>query len=121
MLKKGTGKILNTSSIRGLPHTGREGVMPYSAAKAAVINFTKTLAKELAPNIQVNNIAPGFVYTPYYDSLSEDVKKNFIKGTAIKRFINVDEIAKAFLYLATADAVTGETLVVDGGFTLKIE
>lgn len=120
MLKNKKGKILNTSSIRGLPSTGREGIMAYSAAKAAVVNFTKTLSKLLAPNVQVNAIAPGFVYTPNYDPMPEKVKESFISGSLIKRWINVKEIAEAYLYLATADAVTGQVLVVDGGFTLKV-
>lgn len=94
--------------------------MPYSAAKSAVNGFTKTLAKELSPNIRVNAVAPGFVYTPNYDSMSEDVKKEFIENSIIKRWIQVEEIAEAFLYLATAEAVTGGILTVDGGFTLKI-
>jgi 3-oxoacyl-[acyl-carrier protein] reductase len=64
MLKASRGVILNTTSIRGIEHTGREGIMAYSAAKAAAISFTKTLAKELAPNIRVNAVAPGFVITP---------------------------------------------------------
>lgn len=119
MTEKGHGKILNTASIRGLESTGREGIMPYSAAKAAVINFTKTLAKEVAPKIQVNAVAPGFVYTPYYDAMSDEVKKKFIDNTYLKRWISVEEIADAFVYLAKADAITGEVLVVDAGFTLK--
>ena len=120
MLAKGEGKILNTTSIRGIAHTGREGIMAYSAAKAAVINFTKTLAKELAPTISVNAVAPGFVYTPNYDTVPQEQKDAFIRATTIKRFIHVDEIADAFLYLASTNAVTGEVLVVDGGFTLKL-
>ncbi|PIE36123.1 beta-ketoacyl-ACP reductase [candidate division KSB3 bacterium] len=120
MLKKGEGKIINTSSVRGLPHGGREGLMPYSSAKAAMINFTKTLAKDLAPNITVNAVAPGFVYTPNYDDFPQELKEAFMAATPIRRFIDVDEIADAFLYLATANSVTGEVLVVDGGFTLKL-
>lgn len=120
MLKNKKGKILNTASIRGLSSTGREGIMPYSAAKAAVINFTKTLAKELAPYINVNAVAPGFTYTPYYESIGEEFKKAFIDGTLLKRWISVKEIAETFLYLATADAITGQILVVDAGFTLKM-
>ena len=119
MKEKGKGKIINTASIRGISHTGREGIMAYSAAKAAVINFTKTLAKELAPNITVNAVAPGFVITPNYDSLSEEIKKQFIEGTLIKRWIQPDEMADAYLFLATSDIVTGQVIVVDGGFTLK--
>lgn len=119
MRAKGEGKIINTTSVRGLPHTGREGIMAYSAAKAALINFTKTLAKELAPQITVNAVAPGFVYTPNYDKFPQEVKDAFMDATPLHRFIHVDEIAEAFLYLASTNAVTGEVLVVDGGFTLK--
>lgn len=119
MLKKGGGKIITTGSIRGLGHTGRAGIMAYSAAKAALINFTKTLAKELAPKITVNIVAPGFVYTPSYDDMPQETVDGFIGGTLIKRFIEADEIADAFLFLAGAEAITGEVLIVDGGFTLK--
>lgn len=120
MLEKGEGKIINTSSVRGIAHSGREGLMAYSAAKAALINFTKTLAKDLAPNITVNAVAPGFVYTPNYDNFPQELKDAFMAATPIHRFIRVDDIADAFLYLATANSVTGEVLVVDGGFTLKL-
>ena len=119
MIKKGSGKILNTSSIRGLDGTGREGVMPYSCAKAAVINFTKTLAKQLAPKIQVNSVAPGFVKTPPFDEVSQEMKDDFISKSYLKRWIMPKEIAEAFLYLSTADAATGEVLVIDAGYTLK--
>lgn len=120
MKEKGSGVILNTTSIRGIEHTGREGIMPYSTAKAAAISFTKTLAKELAPHVRVNAVAPGFVITPNYDKTPQEVKDQFIDGTLIKRWIQPEEIAEAFLYLATAEAVTGANLVVDGGFTLKV-
>lgn len=116
MLDKGVGVILNTTSIRGLEHGGRPTAMAYSTAKAATISFTKNLAKELAPNIRVNAVAPGFTLTPNYDQDSPMVK-SFIEGTLIKRWIQPDEIAEALLYLATAKAVTGENLVVDGGYT----
>lgn len=119
MLSKGAGKILNTASIRGLDSTGREGIMAYSAAKAAVINFTKTLAKELAPQIQVNAVAPGFVETPPFDQVPQETKDRFIENTILKRWIRPEEIAEAFLYLATADSATGEVLVIDAGYTLK--
>lgn len=114
------GSIINTSSIRGLDVAGREGIMAYSAAKAAVINFTKTLAKELAPNITVNAVIPGFVYTPNYDSMDEALKQQFLDNTLIKRFIETREIADAYLYLAETRVVTGEALTVDGGFNLKL-
>ena len=117
MLEKGTGVILNTTSIRGLEHGGRPTAMAYSTAKAATISLTKNLAKELAPNIRVNAVAPGFTLTPNYDQSSPMVK-SFIDGTLIKRWVQPEEIAEAFLYLAAAEAITGENLVVDGGYTV---
>jgi 3-oxoacyl-[acyl-carrier protein] reductase len=119
MQKKGSGRIVNMASIRGLENSGRTGVMPYSAAKAAVINFTKTLAKELAPNILVNAVAPGFTLTSAFDNVPEEKVKGFVEGTLIKRWLTPEEVADAFLYLAGADGITGEILVIDGGWTLK--
>jgi 3-oxoacyl-[acyl-carrier protein] reductase len=118
MLEKDSGVILNTTSIRGLEHGGRPTAMAYSTAKAATISFTKNLAKELAPKIRVNAVAPGFTLTPNYDQDSPMVK-GFIDGTLIKRWIQPEEIAEALIYLATAKAVTGENLIVDGGYTTQ--
>lgn len=120
MLKKGQGNIINTASVRGIEHTGREGIMAYSAAKAGLINFTKTLAKELAPNILVNAIAPGFVYTHNFAKMPQELVDSFINATLIKRFIQPEEIAESYLFLAQSNIITGEDLVVDGGFTLKV-
>ncbi len=119
MQQHGGGSIINTTSVRGIEHTGREGLMAYSAAKAAMISFTKTLAKDLAPSITVNAVAPGFVMTRNYDHMSPDQTSSFINQTQLKRFIEVDEIADAYLYLAGTPVVTGHVLVVDGGFILK--
>ncbi|ORC37715.1 hypothetical protein B4O97_01555 [Marispirochaeta aestuarii] len=119
MIDKGKGSIINTVSVRGFDHTGREGIMAYSAAKAALINFTKTLAKELAPGICVNAVSPGFVLTSAYDTAPEEVKKGFIESTMIKRWIQPEELAEAYLYLAGQSAATGTVLGVDGGFLLK--
>lgn len=118
MFERGSGTIINTASIRGLPHGGREGAIPYSACKAAVINFTKTLAKALAPKITVNAVAPGYTLTSSYDGVSQEMKDAFIASTLIKRWLSVDEVADAFLYLAQADGITGEVLVIDGGCTV---
>ncbi len=120
MKKQGYGKIINTASVRGLGHTGRPGIMAYSAAKAAVINFTKTLAKELAPDVTVNAVAPGFVDTPYMNTVSAELKEQWLSNIPLKRFISTNEIADAYLYLARSDIVTGEILIADAGFTLKI-
>ena len=121
MLAQKSGKIVNISSIRGIDHCGREGVMDYSASKGAVINLTKTMAKELAPHINVNTVAPGHTITEMTQPLPEEVKKNMIEGSYLKRMAQPEDIAKAILFLASDDAnfITGQLLLVDGGFSLK--
>lgn len=113
------GAIINTSSVRGLEHTGREGIMAYSASKAALINFTKTLAKQLAPDISVNAVVPGFVHVPGYDSMPKELIDVFISNTLIGRFITPEELSEAFVFLASSPAITGQNLIIDGGFSLK--
>jgi len=117
MEKQGYGKILNTSSIRGAEHGGRAIV--YAASKAGINSFTKTLAKQVAPKIQVNAVAPGFVKTRSYDKMSKELMDYFIDQTYLKRWVTEDEIADAFIFLAKNDAMTGQVIYVDGGFTLK--
>jgi 3-oxoacyl-[acyl-carrier protein] reductase len=117
MLKQGHGKILNTSSIRGWQFGGRLPV--YAASKAGVNNFTSTLAKELAPNIHVNAVAPGYVRTRVYDSKSEAELAAYPEQTKLKRFIEPEEIADAFVFLAQNDAITGQVIYVDAGLMLK--
>jgi 3-oxoacyl-[acyl-carrier protein] reductase len=119
MLAKGAGKIINTSSIRGIDYAGVKVAIAYSSAKAALISFSKTLAKELAPRVNVNVVAPGFVRTQNYERMRPEIKERMLNTTPIGRFISMDEIADAFLFLASADAITGQVLLVDGGFTLK--
>ena len=121
MLKQRSGKIINISSIRGIDHCGREGIMDYSASKAAVINLTKTMAKELAPHINVNTVAPGHTLTEMTQPLPVEVKKTMIEGSYLKRMAQPEDIAKAILFLASDDAnfITGQLLLVDGGFSLK--
>lgn len=119
MKEKGSGHIINTASMRGLEHGGRIGAMAYSAAKAALINFTKTLAKELAPNILVNAVAPGFTFSSAFDNVPEAMKTEFINGTLLKKWIMPDELADAFIYLASNKSITGEVLVIDAGWTLN--
>jgi len=121
MLKQKSGKIVNISSIRGIDHCGREGIMDYSASKAAVINLTKTMAKELAPHINVNTVAPGHTLTEMTQPLPDEIKKTMIEGSYLKRMAQPEDIAKAILFLASDDAnfITGQLLLVDGGFSLK--
>lgn len=117
MKKQGHGKILNTSSVRGWGPGGRAPV--YAAMKAAVNSFTKTFAKMVAPEIQVNAVGPGFVRTRTYDAFSDEMIKSFIDSTYLKRFVTQEEIADAFVFLAKNDAMTGQVIYVDAGFTLK--
>lgn len=117
MQKQGYGKILNTSSIRGAEHGGRSVV--YAASKAGLNSFTKTLAKMIAPTIQVNAVAPGFVKTRNYDKMTQEQIQSFIDQTYLKRWVTEDEIADAFIFLAKNDAMTGQVIYVDAGFTLK--
>lgn len=117
MQKQGYGKILNTSSIRGAEHGGRSVV--YAASKAGLNSFTKTLAKMVAPNIQVNAVAPGFVKTRNYDKMTPEQIQTFIDQTYLKRWVTEEEIADAFVFLAKNDAMTGQVIYVDAGFTLK--
>jgi 3-oxoacyl-[acyl-carrier protein] reductase len=117
MQKQGHGKILNTSSVRGWEGGGRAPV--YAAMKAAVNSFTKTFAKMVAPDIQVNAVGPGFVKTRTYDTMSPEMIEGFIESTYLKRWVTQDEIADAFVFLAKNDGITGQVIYVDAGFTLK--
>jgi 3-oxoacyl-[acyl-carrier protein] reductase len=121
MLEQKYGKIVNISSIRGIGHCGREGVMDYSASKTAVIGLTKTMAKELAPYINVNSVAPGHTKTEMTAPLPDEIKQNMIEGSYLKRMAEPEDIAKAILFMASGDAdfITGQVLLVDGGFSLK--
>ena len=84
-------------------------------------SVTKTMAKQLAPHINVNTVAPGHTNTEMIKSLPEEIRKNMIEGSYLKRLAKPQEIAKAILFLASNDAdfITGQLLLVDGGFSLK--
>lgn len=117
MEKQGSGKIINTTSIRGWEFGGRAPV--YAAAKAGINNFTCTFAKQVAPKIQVNAVAPGFVKTRSYDTMSDEQVQGFIDSTYLKRWVTIEEIAHAFVFLAENDAMTGQVIYVDAGYMLK--
>lgn len=115
------GKIVNVASIRGLENCARKDMVDYSVSKAGVINLTKSLAKELTPlGINVNAVAPAITRTDLVKNLSIEAQKKAVEGSLIKRMANPDEIAKAILFLSSADAnyITGEVLVIDGGYNL---
>ncbi len=121
MLEAKRGTIINIASVRGLEHCGREPIMDYSAAKAAMISFTMTLAKQLAPHVTVNAVGPGHTKTDIWKKLSQDVKDKMLAGTPLARFAEPEDIANAVVFFASDEAsfITGQHLVVDGGFQLK--
>jgi NAD(P)-dependent dehydrogenase (short-subunit alcohol dehydrogenase family) len=113
----GGGRIISTASINGF--RGVENLVGYNVAKAGVIEMTKTMAVELAPHrITVNAIAPAQIDTRLTRGFSEDAKERRVARIPLARFGEVDEVAKAALFLASDDAsyVTGHTLAVDGGY-----
>jgi NAD(P)-dependent dehydrogenase (short-subunit alcohol dehydrogenase family) len=113
----GGGRIMITASINGF--RGVENLVGYNVAKAGVIELTKTMAVELAPHrITVNAIAPAQIDTRLTRAFSDDAKQRRISRIPLGRFGDVDEVAKAALFLASDDAsyVTGHTLAVDGGY-----
>lgn len=120
MMKKRRGRIINITSVVGL--AGQAGQTNYSASKAGMIGFTKSLAKEVgARNITVNAVAPGFIPTDLTNVLPEDQIKLIADNTPLKRLGSSEEVAYAVLYLASDEAafVTGQVLSVDGGLVMQ--
>lgn len=116
-LQSGGGVIVNTASMYGL--VGAAGSAAYNAAKAGVVNFTRSIALEYANrNIRINAICPGFIDTPI---LGDTDRNGLIEATPMKRLGKPEEIAKAVLFLASDDSsfMTGSALVVDGGYTAQ--
>lgn len=114
-----SGSIVNLTSTVGL--LGSQYVLPYSCAKNGIVALTKSLAKELAPVIRVNAVAPSNVMTDMTKGAGDELIERMKQNTPLKRIADPDELAKAILFLASDDAsyITGETLVVDGGYSLK--
>ena len=119
MMKQRSGSIINITSVVG--ETGNAGQANYAAAKAGLIGFTKSVAKELASrNIRCNAIAPGCIETDMTAVLGEDTVDAMIKTIPMGRVAQPEEVAKAVLFLASDDAsyITGQTLNVDGGMVM---
>ena len=116
MIKNKKGRIINISSISGL--MGNPGQVNYSASKAGIIGFSKSLAKELASrNITVNTLCPGFIESDMTDAMNENQIQSALEMIPTKRFGTSSEVANTALFLASknADYITGQTLSVDGG------
>jgi 3-oxoacyl-[acyl-carrier protein] reductase len=116
MMKDRRGRIVNITSIVGI--TGNPGQVNYSAAKAGLLGFTKSLAKEVASrNITVNAVAPGFIDTDMTRALTEDQRTALQAQIPLGRMGSADDIAQAVLFLVSPAGgyITGETLHVNGG------
>ena len=119
MMKQRYGRIVNITSVVGL--SGNAGQANYSASKAGLIGFTKSLAKELGSrNITVNAVAPGYITTVLTDVLSEEYKQAAIKATPMGRLGTPEDIANAVAFLVSDQAsfITGQVLSVDGGMVM---
>ena len=119
MMKKRDGRIINISSVVG--RSVNAGQTNYSASKAGIIGFTKSLAKEIGSrNILVNAVAPGFIKTEMTESLPEEVKENINKSIPIKRMGNVRDVANVVKFLASEDSsyITGQVINIDGGMLM---
>jgi 3-oxoacyl-[acyl-carrier protein] reductase len=120
LLKEAKGCVVNTASIVGL----RPGPqpLPYAASKAAVVNLTKTLAWNLGPEIRVNAVAPGWMEGDWMKRMLKDKYDDLMgkraKATPLKRVVTADDVAETMMSLVQSNRfVTGEVIVIDGGFT----
>lgn len=111
-------KIINISSLYGEAYSGNPDLIQYSAAKAAMHNWSMNIAKELAPHILVNCVAPGWTKTPAWEGTPQERLQACEERTPIGRFITSEEVAHTVIFLAENDAMTGEILHIDGGVRL---
>jgi len=119
MIRNKKGSIINLSSIIGT--NGSKGQSIYSASKAAVIGFTKSLSKELGPlNIRVNSIAPGFIMTGMTEGITDCVIQENLKSISMGRLGSTKDVANVILFLASdlSEYVTGQVIGVDGGMVI---
>ena len=119
MIKRRRGRIINITSVVGL--TGQAGQTNYAAAKAGMIGFAKSLAREVGSrNITVNSVAPGFIPTTLTEVLPAEMIEKVVKNTPLGRLGSVEDVAHAVLFLASDEAafITGQVLTIDGGLVM---
>ena len=119
MMKAREGRIINVSSVVGI--SGNAGQSNYSASKAGIIGFTKSLAKELASrNILVNAVAPGFIETDMTKVLKDEVKEKIAEQIPLRREGKTEEVANVVKFLASDDSsyITGQVINIDGGMLM---
>ncbi len=119
MLERKSGKIVHISSIKGFPHTA--GRAAFAASKAAILTLTASMAKEFAPHILVNCVAPGFTETETTKRAWSERIYQQISKSPLGRAAQPEEIAEVLLFLASdkANYITGQTIVVDGGYSIS--
>ncbi|MDA1273722.1 MAG: 3-oxoacyl-[acyl-carrier-protein] reductase [Verrucomicrobia bacterium] len=118
-LKQRSGRIINVASIIGL--IGNAGQCNYAASKAALIGFTKSIARELAPRgVTVNAIAPGFIETDMTAAMKAEMRQELLRKIPLNSLGQPDDVANAALFLASVSAryITGQVLTVDGGMVM---
>jgi 3-oxoacyl-[acyl-carrier protein] reductase len=116
MMKQRFGRVVNVSSVAGV--SGNAGQANYASAKAGLIGFTKTVAREMASrNITCNAVAPGFVPTDLTNALLGQMEETILKQIPLGRFGTVEDVANAIAFLVSEDAsyITGQVLQIDGG------
>ncbi len=119
MMKKRYGKIVNIASVVGI--SGNVGQANYSASKAGVIGFTRSIAKELGSRgINVNAVAPGFIETDMTHVLEDNIKDEMIKSIPLNRAGKPEDVANVVVFLCSekADYITGQVIQVDGGMLI---
>ena len=113
-------KIVNITSLYGNLQGGSAQYLQYSAFKAALANVTTTLNKATAPQVIVNAVAPGYTETPAWAGAPTEVKEALARTTSIGRFVTVEEVAHAVVFIAENDALVGQVLTLDGGTSLRV-
>jgi 3-oxoacyl-[acyl-carrier protein] reductase len=119
MMRRRSGSIVNVSSIVGL--RGNPGQTNYSASKAGIIGFTKSLARELGSRgVRANVVAPGYVSTRLTDAIADELQQQMLAATPLGRFGDPEDVAAAVRFLCSDEAsfITGEVLLVDGGLAM---